>query len=185
MVEDAQGSKAPIQKLADIISAYFVPTVVSIAIISSIVWYFVGGFTFALTIFVAVLIIACPCALGLATPTAIMVGTGKGAEAGILFKNAESLQMAQKINTIVFDKTGTLTKGEPQVTDVVTISDYSEEDILLFAAVAEKNSDVITSYSIHYTKLYDDSARIVSTNGAANTLMIKYDGLNDFRNNFV
>jgi len=141
MVEDAQGSKAPIQKLADIISAYFVPIVVSIAIISSIMWYFVGGFTFALTIFVAVLIIACPCALGLATPTAIMVGTGKGAEAGILFKNAESLQVAQKIDTIVFDKTGTLTKGEPQVTDIVTVSEFSQDEILIFAAVAEKNSE--------------------------------------------
>jgi Cu+-exporting ATPase len=104
-------------------------------------WYFVGGITFALTIFVAVLIIACPCALGLATPTAIMVGTGKGAEAGILFKNAESLQIAQKIDTIVFDKTGTLTKGEPQVTDIVTVSEFSQDEILIFAAVAEKNSE--------------------------------------------
>lgn len=141
LVEEAQGSKAPIQKLADIIASYFVPVVVSIAIISSIAWYFFGGITFALTIFVAVLIIACPCALGLATPTAIMVGTGKGAENGILFKNAESLQMAQKIDTVVFDKTGTLTKGEPQVTDIVSLSEQSQENLLLFAAIAEKNSE--------------------------------------------
>ena len=141
MVEEAQGSKAPIQKLADTISSYFVPVVVSIAVISSIAWYFFGGFTFALTIFVAVLIIACPCALGLATPTAIMVGTGKGAENGILFKNAESLQMANKINTIVFDKTGTLTKGKPIVTDIVGLSKYNDKELLQYAAVAEKNSE--------------------------------------------
>ncbi|MBR9699325.1 heavy metal translocating P-type ATPase [Candidatus Woesearchaeota archaeon] len=141
LVEEAQGSKAPIQKLADTISAYFVPVVVSIGIISSIIWFFFGGLAFTLSIFVAVLIIACPCALGLATPTAIMVGTGKGAENGILFKNAESLQMAQKINTIVFDKTGTLTKGKPQVTDILSLSDYSKSDLLLYAAIAEKNSE--------------------------------------------
>ena len=141
MVEEAQGSKAPIQKLADTISAYFVPVVVSIAIISGIIWYFFNGFAFALSIFVAVLIIACPCALGLATPTAIMVGTGKGAENGILFKNAESLQTAQKINSVVFDKTGTLTKGKPTVTDIVVLSEFPEEDLLLYAAIAEKNSE--------------------------------------------
>ena len=141
MVEEAQGSKAPIQKLADIISSYFVPVVVTIGVVSSIIWYFFGGMAFALTIFVAVLIIACPCALGLATPTAIMVGTGKGAENGILFKNAESLQMANKVNTIVFDKTGTLTKGEPQVTDIISTSKYDEKELLLYAAVAEKNSE--------------------------------------------
>ncbi|MAG39080.1 copper-translocating P-type ATPase [Candidatus Woesearchaeota archaeon] len=141
MVEDAQGSKAPIQKLADIIASYFVPVVVSIAIISSITWYFLSGFAFALSIFVAVLIIACPCALGLATPTAIIVGTGKGAENGILFKNAESLQITNKIDTIVFDKTGTLTKGKPQVTDIVNLSDYSYNDLLLYSAIAEKNSE--------------------------------------------
>ncbi|MBL7055984.1 heavy metal translocating P-type ATPase [Candidatus Woesearchaeota archaeon] len=141
MVEEAQGSKAPIQKLADIISSYFVPVVVSIAIISSIIWYFLGGVSFALTIFVAVLIIACPCALGLATPTAIMVGTGKGAENGILFKNAESLQMAQKINMIVFDKTGTLTKGKPEVTNIVSLSKYPEKELLQYSAIAEKNSE--------------------------------------------
>jgi len=141
LVEEAQGSKAPIQKLADIISSYFVPVVVGIAIVASTAWYFFGGITFALTIFVAVLIIACPCALGLATPTAIMVGTGKGAENGILFKNAESLQMAQKIDTVVFDKTGTLTRGEPQVTDIVALSNRPQEELLLFAAIAEKNSE--------------------------------------------
>ncbi|GLI58086.1 copper-translocating P-type ATPase [Propionigenium maris DSM 9537] len=141
LVEEAQGSKAPIQKLADIISSFFVPVVVGIAIVASTAWYFFGGVAFALTIFVAVLIIACPCALGLATPTAIMVGTGKGAENGILFKNAESLQMAQKIDTVVFDKTGTLTRGEPQVTDIVPLSDLPQDDLLLFAAIAEKNSE--------------------------------------------
>lgn len=141
MVEDAQGSKAPIQKIADVVASYFVPVVVSIAIISGIAWYFFGGFAFALSIFVAVLIIACPCALGLATPTAIMVGTGKGAENGILFKNAQSLQLAQKINTVVFDKTGTLTKGKPQVTDIISFSKYKDKDLLLYAAVAEKNSE--------------------------------------------
>lgn len=141
LVEDAQGSKAPIQRLADVISGYFVPTVVTIAIVSALVWYFVQGFTFALGIFVAVLIIACPCALGLATPTAIMVGTGKGAEHGILFKDAESLEKAERLDAIVFDKTGTLTKGKPQVTDIVSLSVISERDLLLYAGIAEKNSE--------------------------------------------
>jgi len=142
LVEEAQGSKAPIQKLADTISSYFVPIVVGIGILSAILWYFLGfGFAFALTIFVAVLIIACPCALGLATPTAIMVGTGKGAENGILFKNAESLQIAHKINTIVFDKTGTLTKGKPEVTNTFTLGNFSKTELLKFSAIAEKNSE--------------------------------------------
>ena len=141
LVENAQGSKAPIQKIADVVSAYFVPSVVGIAILSSVIWYFVNGFTFSLGIFVAVLIIACPCALGLATPTAIIVGTGKGAENGILFKNAESLQIANKIDTIIFDKTGTITKGEPEVTDIVAVGKNKENDILKFAAIAEKNSE--------------------------------------------
>ncbi len=142
LVEEAQGSKAPIQKLADVISAYFVPVVAAIAVLSAILWFFLGfGFAFALTIFVAVLIIACPCALGLATPTAVMVGTGKGAENGILFKNAESLQIAHKINTIVFDKTGTLTKGKPEVTAIFTLGNFSESEILKFSAIAEKNSE--------------------------------------------
>ncbi len=142
MVEEAQGSKAPIQKLADTISAYFVPAVVIIGIISFFVWYFLGlGFVFSLTIFIAVLIIACPCALGLATPTAIMVGTGLGAKQGILFKNAESLQKAKQIETIVFDKTGTLTKGKPEVTDISAFENNKETDVLKFAAIAEKRSE--------------------------------------------
>ena len=141
LVEDAQGSKAPIQRLADKISAYFVPVVIGIAIVSFLVWYFLGfGLAFALTIFVAVLIIACPCALGLATPTAIMVGTGKGAENGILIKSAEALQKAQDIDTIVFDKTGTLTKGKPEVTDIISFG-LSEEKVLLYAGIAEKRSE--------------------------------------------
>ena len=117
------------------------PVVVGIAILTSILWFVLGfGFSFALTIFVAVLIIACPCALGLATPTAIMVGTGKGAENGILFKNAESLQIAHSLNTIVFDKTGTLTKGKPEVTDVLSL-EGKEKDVLKLGAIAEKNSE--------------------------------------------
>ncbi|MBR9677341.1 copper-translocating P-type ATPase [Candidatus Woesearchaeota archaeon] len=141
LVEEAQGSKAPIQRLADVIASYFVPVVVSIAIIASTIYFFINGFAFALSIFVAVLIIACPCALGLATPTAIIVGTGLGAQNGILYKNAESLQKAQKLNTIVFDKTGTITKGEPAVTDIVSLSARKQNEILQYAAICEKNSE--------------------------------------------
>jgi Cu+-exporting ATPase len=141
LVEEAQGSKAPIQELADKISAYFVPAVVGVGIISFGVWLIAGmGFLFALTIFISVLIIACPCALGLATPTAVMVGTGIGAENGILIKSAESLQTAHRINAIVFDKTGTLTKGEPELTDVVAHG-RGEEEVLQLAASVEKKSE--------------------------------------------
>lgn len=141
LVEEAQGSKAPIQELADRISAYFVPTVVVIGILAFIVWLLAGkGFLFALTIFIAVLIIACPCALGLATPTAVMVGTGIGAENGILIKSAESLQNARQINAVVFDKTGTLTRGEPELTDVIGY-EKSEDEVLSLAASVEKNSE--------------------------------------------
>jgi Cu+-exporting ATPase len=144
LVQDAQGSKAPIQRLADVISGYFVPIVISIAIATFVIWFNFGPFpalTFALLTFVAVMIIACPCALGLATPTAVMVGTGKGAEKGILIKGGESLETAHKLDTIVFDKTGTLTKGEPEITDIVTINTYSEEEILEYSASAEKASE--------------------------------------------
>jgi Cu+-exporting ATPase len=144
MVQEAQGSKAPIQRLADYISSIFVPAVISIGVITFGLWYVFGPadtrFTFALVNFIAVLIIACPCAMGLATPTAIMVGTGKGAEQGILFKNAESLERAQKIDMVVFDKTGTLTRGEPRVTDIIG-NGMSERDILFFAGSAEKGSE--------------------------------------------
>ncbi len=144
MVQEAQGSKAPIQRLADYISGIFVPSVISIALVTFAVWYIFGPaetrFTFALLNFIAVLIIACPCAMGLATPTAIMVGTGKGAEKGILFKNAESLERAQKINTIVLDKTGTLTRGKPKVTEIIR-DGMSEREILFYAGSAEKGSE--------------------------------------------
>lgn len=141
LVEEAQGSKAPIAKLADVISAYFVPTVIILAVISAIGWLIAGETpVFALTIFIAVLVIACPCALGLATPTAIMVGTGKGAENGILIKGGEALEIAHKINTIVFDKTGTITEGKPVVTDIIT-NGISENEILALAASAEKGSE--------------------------------------------
>ena len=141
LVEDAQGSKAPIAKLADIISAYFVPTVIGLSIVSSLAWLAFGETPiFALTIFIAVLVIACPCALGLATPTAIMVGTGKGAENGVLIKGGEALETTYKINTIVFDKTGTITEGKPKVTDIITNS-LSENEVLVLAASAEKGSE--------------------------------------------
>lgn len=141
LVEEAQGTKAPIQELADKISAYFVPGVVAVAATSFIIWLLAGeSFVFALTIFIAVLIIACPCAMGLATPTAVMVGTGLGAQNGILIKNATSLQIAHQINVIVFDKTGTLTKGKPELTDVVAY-ERNESDVLMFAASLEKNSE--------------------------------------------
>lgn len=143
LVEDAQGSKAPIAQMADIVSGYFVPVVCVIALLSGIAWYFGtgGDLKFALTIFISVLVIACPCALGLATPTAIMVGTGKGAENGILIKGGEALETAHKINTIVFDKTGTITEGKPTVTDVLTAGGLSGEQLLQLTASAEKGSE--------------------------------------------
>ncbi|MDP4007584.1 MAG: heavy metal translocating P-type ATPase [Candidatus Peregrinibacteria bacterium] len=144
MVEEAQGSKAPIQRLADYISSIFVPIVILIAIITFIVWMIVGqspAFNFALVNFVAVLIIACPCALGLATPTAIMVGTGLGAENGILIKNAESLEILHKVTSIVFDKTGTLTEGKPVVTSVVPANGMSKNNLLEVAYGLEQKSE--------------------------------------------
>ncbi len=141
LVEDAQGSKAPIAKLADVISAYFVPIVIGLAIIASVGWLIAGETPiFSLTIFIAVLVIACPCALGLATPTAIMVGTGKGAENGVLIKGGEALETTYKLKTIVFDKTGTITEGKPKVTDIVT-KGISEDELLILAASAEKGSE--------------------------------------------
>jgi len=143
LVEEAQGSKAPIQDFADKISAYFVPTVISIAIVTFVVWFFVLGSTlsFALMAFTAVIVIACPCALGLATPTAIMVGTGIGAEYGMLIKGGEPLESACKIKAIVFDKTGTLTKGKPEVTDTISLKELDEDEILTIAASLEKQSE--------------------------------------------
>ena len=141
LVEEAQGSKAPIQHLADRISGVFVPIVILIALATFAITYFVTGFTPALISTIAVLVIACPCALGLATPTAVMVGTGKGAENGLLIKGAEHLQNSQRVTTIVLDKTGTITKGEPDVTDIVAYGNYSEDELLQIAASAEKGSE--------------------------------------------
>lgn len=144
LVEEAQGSKAPIQRLADTISGYFVPVVISIAITTFVIWYIfgpAGALTLGLVNMVAVLIIACPCALGLATPTAIMVGTGKGAENGILIKDAESLERFQKVNAILLDKTGTITKGKPEVTDIFTEGKLTEKELLMFSASAERRSE--------------------------------------------
>ncbi len=141
LVEDAQGSKAPIAKIADIVSSYFVPIVIALALISAVAWTMAGkDAIFALSIFIAVLVIACPCALGLATPTAIMVGTGKGAEHGILIKSGEALETTYKLKTVVFDKTGTITAGVPQVTDILSHS-MSEADLMTLAASAEKYSE--------------------------------------------
>jgi len=148
LVEEAQGTKAPIQRVADRVAAYFVPSVILIAILSFLIWYFVGydafvievpRFVFSLTIFITVLVIACPCALGLATPAAIMVGTGKGAEYGILIKSGEGLEIAGKIDTIIFDKTGTITQGEPRVTDVVS-NGVDQDDLIGVTSAVEKGS---------------------------------------------
>src|SRR5574337_496762 len=159
LVEDAQGSKAPIQKLADQVSAIFVPIVIAIALLTFAGWYFFAPqvndqFTRALINMVAVLVIACPCAMGLATPTAVMVGTGKGAELGVLFKNSEALERAGKVDVVVLDKTGTITKGQPAVTDIVpadrshvtsenhvACAGWNEKAILYLAASAEKGSE--------------------------------------------
>ena len=141
LVEEAQGSKAPIAKMADIVSGYFVPTVIGLAIVAAVAWIIAGQTTaFALTIFISVLVIACPCALGLATPTAIMVGTGKGAENGILIKGGEALELAHHIDTIIFDKTGTLTEGKPTVTDIISLH-MTKEELLLLAASCEVGSE--------------------------------------------
>ncbi|ATD54463.1 heavy metal translocating P-type ATPase [Clostridium chauvoei] len=141
LVEEAQGTKAPIAKLADVIASYFVPIVIGLAVLAAVSWLIAGESTvFSLTIFIAVLVIACPCALGLATPTAIMVGTGKGAENGVLIKGGEALETTYKLNTIVFDKTGTITEGKPKVTNIIT-NNLNEDEILTLAASAEKGSE--------------------------------------------
>ncbi len=144
LVQDAQGTKAPIQRLADVIAGYFVPAVIAVAVLTFVVWSVFGPpprVVFALLNFVAVLIIACPCALGLATPTAIMVGTGKGAERGILIKSGESLETVHRVDTVVFDKTGTLTKGKPETTDVLPAAGTTVERLLHLAASAEVGSE--------------------------------------------
>ncbi|MED4041063.1 heavy metal translocating P-type ATPase [Niallia taxi] len=141
LVEEAQGSKAPIQQVADKISGVFVPIVILIALATFGITYFLAGFTPALVSAIAVLVIACPCALGLATPTAVMVGTGKGAENGLLIKGAEHLQNSQRVTTVVLDKTGTITKGEPDVTDIVAYGNFSKDELLQLAASAEKGSE--------------------------------------------
>lgn len=144
IVEEAQGSKAPIQRFADVVSGYFVPAVVSLAVITFLGWYFIfdpGNFSRALVNFTAVMVIACPCALGLATPTSIMVGTGKGAENGILIKGAEHLENAHRLTTIVLDKTGTITKGQPEVTDIISLAGLADHAVLAIAASVEKKSE--------------------------------------------
>lgn len=143
LVEEAQGSKAPIAALADKISLYFVPIVLSLATLSALGWYFLAGesLSFSLSIFIAVLVIACPCALGLATPTAIMVGTGKGAENGILIKSGQALEAAYQLDTIVLDKTGTITVGKPSLTDLLSLGDLNRPDLLRLIASAEQHSE--------------------------------------------
>jgi Cu+-exporting ATPase len=144
LVQEAQGSKAPIQRLADRVAGHFVPAVMVIAGLTFVAWFIWGpqpSLTYALAAFVAVLIIACPCALGLATPTAIMVGTGRGAEKGVLIKSGEALEFAERINTIIVDKTGTLTHGQPAVTDIMAVNGFAERDVLRFAASAEWGSE--------------------------------------------
>ncbi len=143
LVEDAQGSKAPIAGLADRISLYFVPVVIAIATLAGLAWFFLAGaeFTFALRIFIAVLVIACPCAMGLATPTSIMVGTGRGAQLGVLVRTGAALERAEKVSTVVFDKTGTLTSGRPRLVEMVTFDGWPEEEVLQLAAAAESHSE--------------------------------------------
>jgi Cu+-exporting ATPase len=143
LVEEAQGSKAPIQRIADQVSSVFVPIVLVLASLTFLGWFFGGqvGFTIAMVNAVAVLVIACPCALGLATPTAIMVGTGRGAEMGVLFKNSEALESAKRIQVVTLDKTGTITRGEPSVTEVISLKQRDENELLRLAAIAERGSE--------------------------------------------
>jgi P-type Cu+ transporter len=143
LVENARISKAPMQKMVDQVAKYFVPAVIAVAVSVGLGWYFAGeaGLTYSLLAFVSVIIIACPCALGIATPAALMMGAGKGAENGILFKSGDYLEIARKVNTVVFDKTGTLTEGKPSVTDVVDVSGIGESELLRLAAIAESGSE--------------------------------------------
>jgi Cu+-exporting ATPase len=160
LIEEAQGSKAPIQNLADRISAWFVPTVIGIAVLTFLVWYFAlsAGLTFSLMAFVSVIVIACPCALGLATPTSLMVGTGKGAQYGVLIKGGEALEAASRIDAVIFDKTGTLTHGKPEVTDVVVFSNKSEQEIIMLAGSLEKHSEHPLAEAIYaYAKKKEDN----------------------------
>jgi Cu+-exporting ATPase len=141
LVEEAQASSAPVQKFADRVVAKFVPVVFTVAAVSFAYWYITNGFSAAFFVLLAVLLIACPCALGIATPTAILAGVGKGAEYGILLRSGEYVEKARKLKTVVFDKTGTLTKGEPSVTDIMPYGDYKEKDVLTYAAIVEKGSE--------------------------------------------
>ena len=170
LVEDAQGSKAPVQRLADQIAGIFVPIVIGIAALTFIVWLLVGpSFSLALQNFIAVMIIACPCALGLATPTAIVVGTGRGAELGVLIKGGESLETVHRVTTVAFDKTGTLTRGEPTVVDVMTFSDQREADVLSITATVESRSEHPLSQAI--VRAYEDrfpEAQLTDEGVAAN-----------------
>ncbi|EKF87045.1 heavy metal translocating P-type ATPase [Methanobacterium formicicum] len=162
LVESAQGSKPPVQRIADEAVTYFIPTVLTIAIVAFVVWYFLLGSTllFGLTILISILVVACPCALGLATPTAVTVGIGRGAELGILVKNGEALEISEKLTTILFDKTGTLTRGKPEVTNIVGTS-TDDKTLLEIAASAEKNSQhplanaIVTKAKDNDLKLYD------------------------------
>jgi Cu+-exporting ATPase len=151
MVAEAQRSRAPIQRLADVVASWFVPAVILVAVLAFIVWSIYGpspAFSYALIAAVSVLIIACPCALGLATPMSIMVGVGKGAQAGVLIKNAEALERMEKVDTLVIDKTGTLTEGKPTVTKIVPAADYSADDLLILAASLEQGSEHPLAHAI-------------------------------------
>ena len=165
LIEDAQGRKAPIQRFADIISAYFVPIVIGISIITFLSWYllFDAEVSFALITAVAVLVIACPCALGLATPTAIMVGTGKGERNGILIKGGDILETAHKVKYIIFDKTGTITKGKPEVTDIIPLTKIAEKELLQIAASIEKPSEHPLAEAI-VNKAINEKIKIIKVN---------------------
>lgn len=161
LVENAQSQKAPIAKIADKVSAIFVPVVITLALLAGLGWYFIGGesFSFSLTIMIAVLVIACPCALGLATPTAIMVGTGKGADNGVFFKSGTALESLQNVQTIVLDKTGTITTGIPSVTDIVSFNNFTKQSVLELATALEYNSEHPLAKAIMmYAKEYNVNA---------------------------
>ena len=181
IVEEAQGSKAPIQRFADVVSGYFVPAVVGLAVVTFCGWYFffdAGNFTRALVNFTAVLVIACPCALGLATPTSIMVGTGKGAELGILIKGAEHLENAHRITTIVLDKTGTITNGRPEVTDVIPLGGLDAAAMVRIAASVEKNSEhplaqAIVEYAVRQGAALPEPERFIARPGYGVEAMVE------------